>query len=234
MVNRRFCWLCMGRAGTQRARDYLGRFVRATGSGAGCGSHWPLCQGVVIPRARQDRHCYRVLTPHYQRAGTDCSRRARNLGLACVSQRATRCARRSSPPLHLYDPRGPARRRVGVAGIHRLQRFGRPGVLDGRSPGQYFSANGRADLDGLVGLGGWTGSNCAARAAVGVTYWLAVVAMFVLGISGAMTALGDTLAIAGGISPRRKCHCRLAGGAAHLSSYDRLCDLWADPAVGLA
>lgn len=28
-----------------------GAFVRATGSGAGCGRHWPLCNGVVIPRA---------------------------------------------------------------------------------------------------------------------------------------------------------------------------------------
>jgi heme A synthase len=28
-----------------------GAYVRATGSGAGCGSHWPLCNGVVIPRA---------------------------------------------------------------------------------------------------------------------------------------------------------------------------------------
>ncbi len=27
-----------------------GAFVRATGSGAGCGSHWPLCDGQVIPR----------------------------------------------------------------------------------------------------------------------------------------------------------------------------------------
>lgn len=27
-----------------------GAFVRATGSGAGCGSHWPTCNGVVIPR----------------------------------------------------------------------------------------------------------------------------------------------------------------------------------------
>jgi heme A synthase len=26
-----------------------GAYVRATGSGAGCGSHWPLCNGVVIP-----------------------------------------------------------------------------------------------------------------------------------------------------------------------------------------
>ena len=27
-----------------------GAFVRATGSGAGCGAHWPLCNGQVIPR----------------------------------------------------------------------------------------------------------------------------------------------------------------------------------------
>lgn len=30
-----------------------GAFVRATGSGAGCGSHWPLCNGVVVPREPQ-------------------------------------------------------------------------------------------------------------------------------------------------------------------------------------
>lgn len=28
-----------------------GAYVRATGSGAGCGSHWPTCNGDVIPRA---------------------------------------------------------------------------------------------------------------------------------------------------------------------------------------
>lgn len=28
-----------------------GAFVRATGSGAGCGNHWPLCNGEVVPRA---------------------------------------------------------------------------------------------------------------------------------------------------------------------------------------
>jgi heme A synthase len=28
-----------------------GAFVRATGSGAGCGRHWPLCNGEVVPRA---------------------------------------------------------------------------------------------------------------------------------------------------------------------------------------
>jgi len=28
-----------------------GAFVRATGAGAGCGSHWPLCNGEILPRA---------------------------------------------------------------------------------------------------------------------------------------------------------------------------------------
>lgn len=28
-----------------------GAFVRATGSGAGCGDHWPLCNGELVPRA---------------------------------------------------------------------------------------------------------------------------------------------------------------------------------------
>lgn len=27
-----------------------GAFVRATGSGAGCGAHWPLCDGTIVPR----------------------------------------------------------------------------------------------------------------------------------------------------------------------------------------
>jgi cytochrome c oxidase assembly protein subunit 15 len=30
-----------------------GALVRASGSGAGCGGHWPLCQGVVFPHAAQ-------------------------------------------------------------------------------------------------------------------------------------------------------------------------------------
>jgi heme A synthase len=30
-----------------------GAVVRATGSGAGCGSHWPLCNGEVVPQAPQ-------------------------------------------------------------------------------------------------------------------------------------------------------------------------------------
>ena len=28
-----------------------GAFVRASGAGAGCGNHWPLCDGEVLPRS---------------------------------------------------------------------------------------------------------------------------------------------------------------------------------------
>ena len=30
-----------------------GAFVRATGAGAGCGNHWPTCNGQVVPRPEQ-------------------------------------------------------------------------------------------------------------------------------------------------------------------------------------
>jgi heme A synthase len=30
-----------------------GAYVRATGSGAGCGNHWPLCNGEVVPQSHQ-------------------------------------------------------------------------------------------------------------------------------------------------------------------------------------
>lgn len=44
----RFTWLTLG---YNLAVIAWGAFVRATGSGAGCGSHWPTCNGQVIPRA---------------------------------------------------------------------------------------------------------------------------------------------------------------------------------------
>lgn len=45
----RFCW---GVLLYNIAVILWGAYVRATGSGAGCGSHWPLCNGEVIPRPR--------------------------------------------------------------------------------------------------------------------------------------------------------------------------------------
>lgn len=44
----RFAWFVLGYNVLVIA---WGAYVRATGSGAGCGAHWPLCNGEVIPRA---------------------------------------------------------------------------------------------------------------------------------------------------------------------------------------
>jgi len=44
----RFAWIVLG---WNAAVILWGAFVRATGSGAGCGAHWPLCNGEVVPRA---------------------------------------------------------------------------------------------------------------------------------------------------------------------------------------
>jgi protoheme IX farnesyltransferase len=46
----KFAWLTLG---YNILVVLWGAFVRATGSGAGCGSHWPSCNGEVIPRAPQ-------------------------------------------------------------------------------------------------------------------------------------------------------------------------------------
>ncbi len=46
----KFCWVLLG---YMVVVILWGAFVRATGSGAGCGSHWPTCNGQVIPRSPQ-------------------------------------------------------------------------------------------------------------------------------------------------------------------------------------
>ncbi|HEX2163720.1 MAG TPA: COX15/CtaA family protein, partial [Thermoanaerobaculia bacterium] len=47
----RFRRLAWGVVGYNLLVVAWGAFVRATGSGAGCGSHWPLCNGEVVPRS---------------------------------------------------------------------------------------------------------------------------------------------------------------------------------------
>src|SRR5216684_8050630 len=44
----RFAW---GVVGYNVLVILWGALVRATGSGAGCGNHWPLCNGQVVPLA---------------------------------------------------------------------------------------------------------------------------------------------------------------------------------------
>jgi len=51
MVNWRFARATWGLVAFLLGVVVWGAFVRASGSGAGCGAHWPVCNGEVVPRA---------------------------------------------------------------------------------------------------------------------------------------------------------------------------------------
>jgi heme A synthase len=53
MTQRRFSTYAWGVTGYNVLVILWGAVVRATGSGAGCGSHWPTCNGAIIPRPEQ-------------------------------------------------------------------------------------------------------------------------------------------------------------------------------------
>ena len=48
---RQFAWYAWCVLGFNVAVVLWGGYVRASGSGAGCGSHWPLCNGEVVPQS---------------------------------------------------------------------------------------------------------------------------------------------------------------------------------------
>ncbi|MFZ5910206.1 MAG: COX15/CtaA family protein [Chloroflexota bacterium] len=50
MKNKHFALFTWGVLGWNLIVILWGAYVRATGSGAGCGRHWPLCDGQVLPR----------------------------------------------------------------------------------------------------------------------------------------------------------------------------------------
>lgn len=50
MKNKHFALFTWGVLGWNLVVILWGAYVRATGSGAGCGRHWPLCDGQVLPR----------------------------------------------------------------------------------------------------------------------------------------------------------------------------------------
>ena len=59
-----------------------GAVVRATGSGAGCGNHWPLCNGQVLPTESAAGDGDRVHAPHDERRDAGADRGAGGVGLS--------------------------------------------------------------------------------------------------------------------------------------------------------
>lgn len=191
MNRARYLWLAWGTLVYNLGVIAWGAYVRATGSGAGCGSHWPLCNGEVIPRA-----------PSVETLIEFSHRLTSGLALLLVVAMVWMARR-------VFERGHPARlgawlslvmmvveallgaglvifglvvdddsiARAVVMGLHLMNTLLLLGAL---TLAAWWASGGRAfRLTGHQGMG--------------VVLGIGVVAMLALGVSGAITALGDTL-----------------------------------------
>lgn len=174
-----------------------GAYVRATGSGAGCGAHWPLCNGQVIPRAPQIETM--IEFAHRITSGL--------AGLLVIGMVVW--AVRAFPKGHL------ARRGAWLSLIFiiiegllgaALVRFEL--VAENSSMARAFAMGlhlvNTLILIGVVTLTAWWGMGgrgirLRGQGPLGAALLVAVVGVMVLGATGAITALGDTLFPAGSL-----------------------------------
>jgi len=184
----RFCW---GVLAYNLFVVVWGAFVRASGAGAGCGSHWPLCNGEVVPRAPAIETLIEL--GHRLTSGV-----ALLLVIAMV---------------YFAWRRYPARHRVRSAAAASLffiiteALIGAGLVLlelvaDDASSARGFWVTGHLVntflLIAALTLTAWWASGAPAiaprrHAALAILFAIALAGMLLLGASGAVTALGDTL-----------------------------------------
>ena len=168
-----------------------GAYVRATGSGAGCGQHWPLCNGQIVPRTEQ----IETLIEFTHRLTS---------GLAGIFVIALVVwALRAFPKGHL------ARRGAWLsllmiiiegllgAGLVLFQLVAKDSSV-ARAVAMSIHLLNTLVLLGVLTLTAWWGQGGGAlqlrgQGSVGVLLGLSIAAMMFLGVSGAITALGDTL-----------------------------------------
>lgn len=172
-----------------------GAFVRASGSGAGCGAHWPVCNGEVLHRpesietAIELTHrltsglCLPLVLALWWAASKafpkgDLVRRTAGLSVLFMVAEALIGA---AIVLLELTAQNDSMMRAGVMGFHLVNTF---------------------LLMACLGLTAWWGRRPAARSGIplfhgqGSTPWLllvSVVAVFAVGATGGIAALGDTL-----------------------------------------
>jgi heme A synthase len=199
MVNRRFAGFAWGTLGLNIFVIVWGAFVRASGSGAGCGSHWPLCNGEVIPQPER----IATVIEFFHRVTS-------GLALLAVIAMVIWAFR-------AYPKGNPVRigalaslvfiileSLVGAALV--LLQYVEFNVSVGRAIWMGIHLTNTLLLTAALTLTAWWGSGgqgfrLRGHGAIGSTLLAAIIGMFVLGVSGAITALGDTLTLVGGISP---------------------------------
>jgi heme a synthase len=177
-----------------------GAFVRATGSGAGCGQHWPDCNGQIIPRAEsietviEFSHrvtsgfalistvilliwAYRIYAPGHR------VRRGAVVSMVLMVIEALLGA--ALVLLQLVADNATVGRAVAMA-LHLMNTF----LLIGAIAITAWWASGGRDID-------LRSASLRLRWVLGAAFG----GMLILGASGAVTALGDTLIREAGMSP---------------------------------
>lgn len=172
-----------------------GAYVRASGSGAGCGSHWPLCNGEVVPRSSTTETLIELT--HRTTSG---------LALLLVAALLIWAFR-------AYPVKSPVRLGAVLSVVFILTEaligaglvlFGF--VADNDSVGRavYLSIHlvNTFLLLAALALTAWWASGTAVprlkgQGALGLVLYASLLGALFLGVSGAVTALGDTLFPAG-------------------------------------
>lgn len=176
-----------------------GGYVRASGSGAGCGAHWPVCNGQLIPR----EPAIETLIEYSHRLTS---------GLALIL-----LAVLVIWAFRVFPSRHRVRRASVAAGIFMLIEAAVGAGLVLLELVAYSEEVARAYwmmghllntfllMASLTLVAWWGAGNEGAvlrgQGMVGVSFWIAFAAMLILGASGGIAALGDTLTLGGGISP---------------------------------
>lgn len=176
-----------------------GAFVRATGSGAGCGAHWPVCNGVVIPREpaleTMIEFSHRlssglafilvlvlVIWAFRAYAKGDKIRRAATWAMFFM---ITESLVGASLVLFRWVADDDSVPRVFVMGVHLVNTFLLLAFI--ALTGYYASGGHRVRFRG--------------QGLVGALSVLALIAMLIMSVSGGMIALGDTLVLSEGVTP---------------------------------
>ena len=200
MQSRRFAAFAWGVLAYNVLVIVWGAYVRATGSGAGCGSHWPLCNGEVLPRAPQLETI--IEFSHRMTSGIAL------LAVAALVPLAWRAF-----------PRGHRVRTMSLVSLGFIIFEALLGaalvlleyVAENASVARAYWVAGHLIntflLLAVLTLTAWWGGGAPPirlrgqpRMLVG-TLLAALVGMLLLGASGGVTALGDTLVLTAGITP---------------------------------
>ena len=175
-----------------------GAYVRATRSGAGCGAHWPLCNGEVVPQSPSAA----MLVEFSHRVSS---------GLAIVAVAALLVW-----VWRATGPRDPARRTAAWAMVFMLLEAALGAALvlfrlvaDNASMARaWFMAAHLTNTLLLLAclawtagyLSGWIPAGARTRRGILVRFGLGGLAVLLAAVSGAIAALGDTLYPAGSLA----------------------------------